>query len=216
MIYASKISERTTNVNNDKEHEGDFSSKSQNSKHHGENSMTSNEIVVEKIAMDLIPSTKTISSKEGLRSELNKREYPQSGYTLELKKKILDVHNLYRANVTPPAANMEFMEWSDELARLAQLWADNCVFKHGVPEGTNYSKRVYGQNLYLGPDPSGYRATYMWYEEYQHYTLNTNYCKPKQKCGHYTQMAFATSNLLGCGVAKCERGYHVVCHYDSA
>ncbi|GFQ78666.1 peptidase inhibitor 16, partial [Trichonephila clavata] len=104
-------------------------------------------------------------------------------------------------------------EWSDELAHLAQLWADTCVFEHGKPKGTTFSKSVYGQNLYLGPDPSGYRATYMWYEEFQHYTLNTDYCKPNQKCGHYIQLAWAESNLLGCGVTKCTEGYHVVCHY---
>ncbi|GFQ75175.1 peptidase inhibitor 16, partial [Trichonephila clavata] len=97
---------------------------------------------------------------------------------------VLDDHNHSQRNVKRKATADE---WSDELAHLAQLWADTCVFEHGKPKGTTFSKSVYGQNLYLGPDPSGYRATYMWYEEFQHYTLNTDYCKPNQKCGHYIQ-----------------------------
>ncbi|GFQ75179.1 hypothetical protein TNCT_472061 [Trichonephila clavata] len=106
MIYALKMPERSSNVNDDKEYEGNFSSATE---HHEENSMKSNGTVEEKIVMESNCSKENISNKEGLRSKLNKREYPASGYTEELKKKILDVHNLYRSNVTPPAANMEFM-----------------------------------------------------------------------------------------------------------
>ncbi|GFS64546.1 peptidase inhibitor 16 [Trichonephila inaurata madagascariensis] len=128
-------------------------------------------------------------SKEGLHHRLYKREYPKRGFTEELKKEILDLHNLYRGNVTPSAANMAFMEWDEDLEHLAQLWADYC------------------------PQPSGSLATYLWYEEYKHYDMKTRYCKPNEKCGHYVQVAWATSNRLGCGITKCDEFYLIVCHY---
>ncbi|GFS83763.1 hypothetical protein NPIL_496631 [Nephila pilipes] len=48
-------------------------------------------------------------AEERLHHQMYRREYPKRGYTEELKKKMLDDHNLYRSNITPPASNMEFM-----------------------------------------------------------------------------------------------------------
>ncbi|GIY21223.1 peptidase inhibitor 16 [Caerostris darwini] len=142
-----------------------------------------------------------------------KRHIPDRGFDNETKKMLLDLHNLYRSNVTPPAGNMNFMEWDDRLEHLAQLWSDNCEFRHGRPPGTSYPLGLYGQNLYIGPDPSGYKALWMWYEEYVHYNLRTEYCKPEEQCGHFVQMAWGESRLLGCGMRRCPSGFLISCHY---
>ncbi|GFS64553.1 peptidase inhibitor 16 [Trichonephila inaurata madagascariensis] len=154
-----------------------------------------------------------ISKDEALHSKSDKRHINDYGFSEEYKKQMLDVHNLYRGNVTPPAANMAFVEWDDYLAYLAQLWADRCVMAHGTPPGTEYPGGYYGQNLYLGAEPTGFEAAYMWYEEFQHYNMKTFYCKPFEKCGHYVQLAWFSSNKLGCGIRKCDDVYLIVCHY---
>jgi len=53
--------------------------------------------------------------------------------TPELKQALLDLHNNLRARVArgeegvqPGASNMQRLVWSDELARIAQTWADQC------------------------------------------------------------------------------------------
>ncbi len=43
---------------------------------------------------------------------------------------ILDLHNQARARVSPTAANMRALTWDTGLARLAQRWAENCIFTH--------------------------------------------------------------------------------------
>ena len=79
--------------------------------------------------------------------------------------KVVKLHNDKRAEVDPPAAPpMKKMQWNDGLARLAQAWAENCMYKHGnVPEkadtiapdgikfGTSgFGRSFIGQNLYAG------------------------------------------------------------------
>ncbi|GFY56260.1 peptidase inhibitor 16, partial [Trichonephila inaurata madagascariensis] len=79
-------------------------------------------------------------------------------------------------------------EWDDRLEYLAQMWADGCEFRHGKPQSVSYPG-AYGQNLYIGGDPSGYLSMWMWYEEYLHYDLRKDYCKPGEQCGHYIQVS---------------------------
>lgn len=141
-----------------------------------------------------------------------KRHIQQRGFTHDQKMMLLQLHNLYRSNVTPPAGNMAYMEWDDELARLAQIWSDGCIFDHGMPDN-DYPETI-GQNLYIGTDPTGYLGLYLWFEEYHHYDLHNDYCLPGKQCGHYVQMAWYLSNRLGCGMTKCGMRYLMTCHYS--
>lgn len=48
---------------------------------------------------------------------------------------ILSEHNKVRASVNdPPAADMRAAYWDYGLARLAQRWAEHCVFDHDCTE----------------------------------------------------------------------------------
>lgn len=42
-------------------------------------------------------------------NKVQKRQYPDYGFDQERQQLIVDLHNLYRSNVTPPAANMVHM-----------------------------------------------------------------------------------------------------------
>ncbi|GFR30897.1 peptidase inhibitor 16, partial [Trichonephila clavata] len=160
------------------------------------------------------PKFEEISGSVPLQLRYDNRNHDRDrGFNQEIKKQILDLHNLYRSNVTPPAGNMAFMEWDERLEHLAQLYADECVFAHGYPRDKTYPHGDYGQNLYIGHDRSGYLGLWMWYEEYEHYDCKTRVCKPEEECGHYIQMAWGKSSRLGCGVRRCGFRYLIVCHY---
>uniref|UniRef100_A0A4W6D3T8 Peptidase inhibitor 15 n=1 Tax=Lates calcarifer TaxID=8187 RepID=A0A4W6D3T8_LATCA len=108
---------------------------------------------------------------------------------------ILDYHNQVRASVFPPAANMEYMVWDNDLARMAEAWA------------------FYGQNLSVRT--GGYQSILQlvkpWYDEVNDYVFPyPRFCNPScpllcygPMCTHYTQMVWATTNRVGCAVQTC-------------
>ena len=83
----------------------------------------------------------------------------------------LDFHNKARKDVGTPA-----LEWSVELAKYAQAWADNlvknnCKFEHRPHSGE--FKQIHGENIFWGRAAS-YTATdasQSWYDEIKDYYL---------------------------------------------
>ncbi|NXA34356.1 CRSPL inhibitor, partial [Eudromia elegans] len=144
---------------------------------------------------------------------------------------LLDFHNQVRAQVSPPAANMEYMVWDERLAQAADAWAARCLWEHGPPQ----LMKFVGQNLsihsgrYVVPvavcgAPVGgahhgafhrFRSVVelvkSWYHEKQHYSFpQPGQCRPRcpatcsaSVCSHYTQMVWATSRRLGCALRSC-------------
>lgn len=61
----------------------------------------------------------------------------------------------------------------------------------------------------------------MWYMEYRDFKYGTNTTNEIRKIGHYTQVVWATTHLVGCGVSHCTGGkgplgedfYMYVCNY---
>uniref|UniRef100_A0A8C9FBE4 R3H domain containing like n=1 Tax=Pavo cristatus TaxID=9049 RepID=A0A8C9FBE4_PAVCR len=106
---------------------------------------------------------------------------------------ILDYHNQVRAQVSPPAANMEYMVWDERLARAAEAWAARCVWEHGPPQLMKYV----GQNLSIhsGRYRSVVDMVRSWHHEQQHYSFpHPRECNPRcpskcsgSVCSHYTQ-----------------------------
>uniref|UniRef100_A0A8C5KS16 R3H domain containing-like n=1 Tax=Jaculus jaculus TaxID=51337 RepID=A0A8C5KS16_JACJA len=56
---------------------------------------------------------------------------------------LLEYHNHARATVYPPAANMEYMVWDEQLAWYAKAWATQCIWDHGPLQ----MMKSMGQNL---------------------------------------------------------------------
>nr|XP_009511531.1 PREDICTED: peptidase inhibitor R3HDML-like [Phalacrocorax carbo] len=116
---------------------------------------------------------------------------------------ILDYHNQVRAQVSPPAANMEYMVWDERLARAAEAWAARCLWDHGPPQLMKY----------VGQNPSTQAGEYRsvvdmvksWHQEKQHYSFpHPRECNPRcpskcsgSVCSHSTQVRAAHSTL-GC------------------
>ncbi|XP_028625624.1 peptidase inhibitor R3HDML [Grammomys surdaster] len=142
---------------------------------------------------------------------------------------LLDYHNHIRASVHPPAANMEYMVWDEQLARSAEAWATQCIWAHGPSQLMKYV----GQNLSIhsGRYRSVVDLVKSWSEEKRHYLFPApKDCTPHcpwlcsgPVCSHYTQMVWASSSRLGCAVHTCssinvwgstwQQAVYLVCNY---
>ncbi|OPJ89022.1 peptidase inhibitor 16 [Patagioenas fasciata monilis] len=134
----------------------------------------------------------------------------------EEKKIILDGHNKYRSQVSPPAMDMLKMSWDAELEAFAQAYAEKCIWDHNKERGRR------GENLFaMAPVLDLEFAVEDWNAEKQYYNLTTSTCVPGQMCGHYTQVVWASTHQIGCGAKFCEKiegidtedMYLLVCNY---
>ena len=128
----------------------------------------------------------------------------------------LDEHNKHKKNhCTEP-----LYTWSVELENAAKAWADGCHLKNGVPchetdtaECPGARGSPYGENIAAsGPvrdvgqaAHTPKEAVHWWYSEISNY----NYNAPELKLanpgmnGHFTQVVWKASRLLGCAQAAC-------------
>lgn len=150
------------------------------------------------------------------------------------KAAILDKHNELRRKVAkgeewgqPAAANMKKMYWNTELETVAQRWADQCDFGHDDERCKDDGTSV-GQNVFWSANSerkserdvmsSLIDAAQGWYDEVT--DPGYSFSDPWQSnygTGHYTQLVWAESDELGCGMVYYEGGsmYEtiVVCNY---
>lgn len=119
---------------------------------------------------------------------------------------LLDAHNQRRAeHCAPPLA------WSPELAATAQAWADSlrdrgCAFEH--------SQSNLGENLAAGTEGTldGEAVTEMWYAEVRGFDFRRGGFS--METGHFTQVVWAATERVGCGIAQCNGMDVWVCNYD--
>ena len=159
-------------------------------------------------------------------------EYTESGrllkyihLSLEDKKVALNEHNKYRRQARPSASNMEEMIWDSGLASQAVYHSSYCEFEHSSGAKTNKFDPI-GENLYYTSEinipnekviKDGLQA---WFEEIDDYNYNTRGCS--SVCGHYTQMVWATTYAVGCGISACKNlagsptASYLVCNYGPA
>lgn len=139
----------------------------------------------------------------------------------------LNLMNSARAAVGVPA-----LTWSWTIAAHAQTWANNCQWMHGGPGVGKLYKYAEGQNLaasYGGP-VSGQG----WVDEIKFFNPNnrvfstnptSTFCFGNwKKCGHYTQVVWRSTTLVGCGIQTCNSNSpfgvapwnFLVCNYSPA
>ncbi|CAG9539139.1 unnamed protein product [Cercopithifilaria johnstoni] len=131
-----------------------------------------------------------------------------------MKNVITNEHNRLRKII--PATDMRLMYWSDELEMSAQRHANKCDFRHSK------DRINVGENIWAAPYANYTEAVSQWFNEVYDSRCD---CKHAYKhcCGHYVQIVWSETNLIGCGYAKCRdiwgirnRGHrHIfVCHYN--
>jgi hypothetical protein len=134
----------------------------------------------------------------------------------------LDRHNAVRTTHDLPA-----LTWSPTLAKEAQAWSgvlksESCQMRHDYTtehgENIYWEKQSGGDTSELISSPAD--AVYYWAEEKKYFDYKTNSCATGEVCGHYTQLVWADTTTVGCGVSSCLEGESRtdiwVCRYDPA
>jgi pathogenesis-related protein 1 len=122
-----------------------------------------------------------------------------------METRMLAAHNKVRRKVNVPP-----LTWSDKLAASSQEWA-NTLLARG--EFIHRAKSSYGENLLAiqGASASPEEVIDAWDSESEDYNYPSNECS--KMCGHYTQLVWASTKQVGCGVARNSRREVWVCEY---
>ncbi|GAB0091046.1 cysteine-rich secretory protein LCCL domain-containing 2 isoform X1 [Sergentomyia squamirostris] len=151
----------------------------------------------------------------------------KTGVSEQDKYEILESHNRLRQSVAmgqvrgqPGAENMMEMKWDNELAAKAQQWANQCTFEH---DPSRYLNRfTMGQNLAimwstepLGENEGDFPSRIQnWFNEVNDYGWGSSW---SPKTGHYSQLVWGETNLVGCGYSYYYDSYKYnklwVCNY---
>lgn len=123
-------------------------------------------------------------------------------------QKILDFHNQVRKEVGVPA-----LIWGNQLAAYAQKWADhlaktnNCQIMHRKVPGEMGVR--YGENIFWESSSSLAKpldAPKNWYSEKKQYHRTKIAGNNWVATGHYTQMIWKDTKVVGVGIAVCANG----------
>ncbi|XP_020819427.1 C-type lectin domain family 18 member A isoform X1 [Phascolarctos cinereus] len=133
-------------------------------------------------------------------------DFPDSALSLKESFLLLALHNRLRSKVHPPAANMQRMDWSDQLAGLAQEQAARCSAQALLPARVQALQLGWNVQLLPARVASFADVVTSWFREGQGYTYAAAHCASNLTCAHYTQLVWATSSQLGCGKHLCTMG----------
>lgn len=166
--------------------------------------------MLEVTAEDLVKRDYDNGFKPKVYARSNNNQFGGGLYELEEQKLLLEAHNDYRKQVNPSASNMDEMIWNRSLADLAQTWSDGCLYEHPSRK-TNPEYRGIGQNLYIkyhdrgGDNPPRpiIQPVTLWNNEDVDYVFELASCNAGKVCGHYTQVVWANTNEVGCGMKFC-------------
>ncbi|CAA94344.1 SCP domain-containing protein [Caenorhabditis elegans] len=147
---------------------------------------------------------------------------------------IINAHNTLRSKIAKgtyvakgtqksPGTNLLKMKWDSAVAASAQNYANGCPTGHSGDAGLGENLYWYWTSGSLGDlNQYGSAASASWEKEFQDYGWKSNLMTIdlfNTGIGHATQMAWAKSNLIGCGVKDCGRDSNglnkvtVVCQY---
>lgn len=151
--------------------------------------------------------------------------FQKRGLSNEDARLILHEHNRLRSLVAsgneargapgpqPPANNMRLLEWDDELSRVAQSHADQCIFEHECSDCRRVERFGVGQNLFISFQSNfnervqWRRAIKAWYEEVAEFSnQHINPFRFSTPVGHYTQMMWWNTVKIGCGFTMYQEG----------
>ena len=161
--------------------------------------------------------SKLLDSRE--KGSLTCENYPMLVLRAFSNLQVIAHHNRLRSRVAsgltrlPPATNMLEVHWDEELAKVAQRLADQCVFDHDCSECRRVGRFSVGQNLYQAfttrteerTDWVG--AIDSWFNEIELLPISSiSSFAFSPSTGHFTQLAWASTNKIGCGVTQYPSG----------
>ncbi|ORZ15772.1 CAP domain-containing protein [Absidia repens] len=166
----------------------------------------SNQVIdVENTAMidhDSLLNNDTISDITGndhLDGNMESEEDPTAMSMLASPGQIVQMHNIRRARhqVGP-------VRWNANLANYAQRWANQCHYGH-----TNDPR--YGENIAMGL-PTWESVMKAWSDD-EEGLFNFQSGGFSVATGHFTQIVWKGTSMVGCAAQRCARGIYFVCEY---
>ncbi|XP_029983547.1 C-type lectin domain family 18 member A-like [Sphaeramia orbicularis] len=142
---------------------------------------------------------------------------PVTGLGVKQHSQIVAQHNRLRSRVKPMAANMQKMEWDEELAAFAKERAALC-HTDAAPQDLSSLRHIGWNTHFSAHGNASFTDTIdSWFAEGQSYSYLTGQCRENTTCQHYTQLVWATSSHVGCASQLClrdeERWEKFVCAY---
>eukprot|EP00092_Neocalanus_flemingeri_P039028 GFUD01042487.1.p1 GENE.GFUD01042487.1~~GFUD01042487.1.p1 ORF type:complete len:3096 (+),score=601.77 GFUD01042487.1:67-9354(+) len=163
----------------------------------------------------------------------------KNGLPTAFKTQLLTSHNDFRSKVAagttgvanlPTASNMRQLSWSEELSDIAQMWANQCTAGHDKAR-TMLDGGEVGQNIlaFKSTNPWDVVVDTMtdvvkyWNKGVSEVKVdNINPFKFADIAGHFTQLAWANTDKIGCGWTQYENHAEqypyislVVCNYNT-
>ncbi|XP_022706242.1 CRISP/Allergen/PR-1-like isoform X2 [Varroa jacobsoni] len=153
------------------------------------------------------------------------------------QQKIIDIHNEWRGRVAtgqirglPTAANMRYIRWDAELAKIAQAHANLCRFEHDCRDCRQIDRfKSVGQNIFTvwlssrdnHPAIGWRQAIDSWFEENRRTPLDViRSFRFGSDFAHFTQAAWADTEYVGCGYSMYRQNSSYVhlytCNYGSS
>ncbi|XP_041917704.1 C-type lectin domain family 18 member B-like isoform X2 [Alosa sapidissima] len=142
-------------------------------------------------------------SNERRRDDMNP---PATRLGVKEHFQIVTQHNRLRSRVSPIAANMQKMEWSEPLALLAQERAVSCFSDAALPEQSLGEHVGWNVQQAAHEEASFAEVINAWFFEGQDYVYLDGQCRENSTCQHYTQLVWATSRRVGCAQHVCRSG----------
>ena len=142
-----------------------------------------------------------------VNEEVSEDPFPESG----IMEGITEAHNqIRRAHGVPD------LTWDQDMVDLSIEWIEyldqenNCEMEH------NWDS-PYGENLFWATyETTNDVVVESWASEEEYYNYDTNECAEGEMCGHYTQIVWEETKLVGCAMTICGNngGYLWMCNYD--
>lgn len=129
-------------------------------------------------------------------------------------QRIIAGHNEARS-----AVGVTAVQYSNELAVGAQEWANTLAGGCDIRHAPSSTRKGAGENIWYGSGYDVWNVSEMvtdWVNEKPLYNYDSNTCAPGKVCGHYTQVVWAKTSTVGCGIAACDadNARIFVCRYS--
>jgi pathogenesis-related protein 1 len=166
---------------------------------------------------------------EQINAQSSANLLPNGAYSLTPtdQANFLNAHNAVRK-----AYNLNPLTWDTQLASDSAAYAAQCM-DNPLTHSTQSPAGQYGENLstyMVSPNQAfpyksmDYHVITGWYSEEKYWSCSANTCQSGQQCGHHTQIVWAATTSVGCGVANCQYTsggtqwfvQNAVCRYKSA
>ena len=141
--------------------------------------------------------------------------FSQDIQPLEMKG-MIEAHNECRASLNLPP-----LIWSKKLAKKSLKWAkklkreNQCLYNHSPKE----NRKNIGENISWnqGCSMKPRQVAEYWISEQEYFNFDTRICKEKaDSCGHFTQIIWRDTKMVGCAMVRCGEEQVWVCQYEPA